>query len=346
MILEQRIGRIDRPKQHKCQNISIYYANSESQLLRQASRLSNLNKKLVGDIVSADGEIPSISSVDTLGASIYGDTLFDDEVLPGYIDFLNSLVKARRMEQGNLQEETYQKQETNRDLYTQNEILHSEELSKLIEQLGEDYQAKPIALGRRAGEKDEPTGLVALTVEYFGPNGEPIPQQKQTVYWNDQTGERDGYGLAIANAFKTPEAGDVFSSKYLLSELQKLYNQLVILKKQRSAELAQPETLENINITSERITRIQRRVSMLDSFPSGLDRTNVRNTFKKLNTWKETKGVQKLLREYTDGEKSKLDDATFVVSLVQDTDILNLIASEGIKPTSLKVSLAALLLRA
>ncbi|MBA3922890.1 MAG: SWF/SNF helicase family protein [Nostocaceae cyanobacterium] len=346
MILEQRIGRIDRPKQHKCQNIYIYYANSESQLLRQASRLSNLNRKLVGDIVSADGEIPSIYSVDILGASIYGDTLFDDEVLPGYIDFINSLVKARRMEQGNLQEETYQKQETNRDLYTQNEILHSEEISKLIEQLGEDYEVKPIALGRRTGEKDEPTGLVALTVEYFGPNGEPIPQEKQTVYWNNQTGERDGYGLAIANAFKTPEAGDVFSSKYILSELKKLYNQLVTLKKQRSTELAQPETLENINITSERITRIQRRVSMLDSFPSGLDRTNVRNTFKKLNTWKEGKGVQKLLREYTDGDKSRLDDATFIVRLVQDTDILNLIASEGIKPTSLKISIAALLLRA
>jgi hypothetical protein len=346
MILEQRIGRIDRPKQHKCKKIYIYYANSESQLLRQASRLNNLNKKLVGDIVGSDGEIPSISSVDTLGASIYGDTLFDDEVLPGYIDFLNSLVKARRMEQGNLQEETFQKQETNRDLYTQNEILHSEELSKLIEQLGEDYQAKPIALGRRTGEKDEPTGLVALTVEYFGPNGEPIPQQQQTVYWNDQTLERDGYGVAIATAFKTPEAGDVFSTKYLLSELQKLYNHLVALKQERSTELAQPETLENINITSERITRIQRRVSMLDSFPSGLDRATVRNSFKKLNTWKETKGVQKLLREYTDGDKAKLDDAAFIVSLVQDTDILNLIADEGIKPTSLKVSLAALLLRA
>ncbi len=346
MILEQRIGRIDRPKQHKCKNIYIYYANSESQLLRQASRLNNLNKKLVGDIVGSDGEIPSISSVDTLGASIYGDTLFDDEVLPGYIDFLNSLVKARRMEQGNLQEETFQKQETNRDLYTQNEILHSEELSKLIEQLGEDYQAKPIALGRRTGEKDEPTGLVALTVEYFGPNGESIPQQQQTVYWNDQTLERDGYGVAIATAFKTPEAGDVFSTKYLLSELQKLYNQLVTLKQQRSTELAQPETLENINITSERITRIQRRVSMLDCFPSGLDRATVRNSFKKLNTWKETKGVQKLLREYTDGDKAKLDDAAFIVSLVQDTEILNLIADEGIKPTSLKVSLAALLLRA
>lgn len=67
------------------------------------------------------------------------------------------------------------------NLYTQNEILHSEELSKLIEQLGEDYQAKPIALGRLTGEKGEPTGLVALTLEYFGPNGSPISEQKQVV---------------------------------------------------------------------------------------------------------------------------------------------------------------------
>ena len=345
MVLEQRIGRIDRPKQHRAKNIYVYYANSESQLLRQASRLGNLHKKLVGMALD-DGEIKSISSVDTLGASIYGDTLFDDEVLPGYIDFLKSLVKARRMEQGNLQEDTYQKQETSRDLYTQNEILHSEELSKLIEKLGEDYQANPIALGRRTGEKDEPTGLVALTVEYFGPNGEPILEQQQTLYWNDQTREQDGYGVAIATAFKTPEAGDVFSSKYLLSELQKLYNQLVTLKQQRSAELAQPETLENISITSERMTQIQRRVSTLDSFPLGLDRVTVRNTLKKLNAWKEIKGVQKLLREYTDGDKAKVDNATFVVQLVQDTDTLNLIADEGIKPTSLQVSLAALLLRA
>ena len=48
MVLEQRIGRIDRPKQHHPDKIHIYYANSESQLLRQASRLKNLNKKLVG----------------------------------------------------------------------------------------------------------------------------------------------------------------------------------------------------------------------------------------------------------------------------------------------------------
>ena len=104
MILKQRIGRIDRPKKHRTQNIYVYYANSENQLLRQASRLSNLHKKLVGEIANNGEEIiPTISSVDALGASIYGDTMFDDEVLPGYIDFLGSLIKARRMEQGNLQ---------------------------------------------------------------------------------------------------------------------------------------------------------------------------------------------------------------------------------------------------
>jgi len=346
MILEQRIGRIDRPKQRQVENIYIYYANSESQLLRQASRLSNLHKKLVGELKSDDGEIPTISSVDTLGASVYGDTMFDDEVLPGYIDFLGSLVKARRMEQGNLQEDTYQKQEISHDLYTQNEILHSEELGKLVKQLGEDYQANPIALGRRTGEKDEPTGLVSLTLQYFGPNGEPIPEQQQTLFWNDQTGERDGYGVAIATAFKTPDAGDVFSTKYLISVAQNLYNQLLAIKQQRAAELEQPESLDNITITSDRISKINRRVSTLDSFPTGLARATLRNTFKKLNAWKEIKQVQKLLREYTDGNKANLDDETFVMQLVEDTDKLNLIATEGIKPTSMQVSLAALLLRA
>lgn len=346
MVLEQRIGRIDRPKQHRVENIYVYYANSESQLLRQASRLNNLHRKLVGDLAIDSGEIPSISSVDKLGASIYGDTLFDDEVLPGYIDFLGSLVKVRRMEQGNLQEDTYQRQETNRDLYTHNEILHSEELGKLVKHLGEDYQANPISLGRHTGEFDEPTGLLALTIEYFGPNREPIAQQQQTFYWNDKTGERDSYGVAIATAFKTPVVGDVFSTKYLLSVAQNLYNQMVVLKQQRATELEQPETLENINITSDRISKINRRVSTFDSFPTGLDRPTVRNTFKKLNTWKEIRQVQRLLREYTDGDKATLDDATFVTQLVQDTDKLNLITQDGIKPTSLQVSLAAFLLRA
>ncbi len=355
MILEQRIGRIDRPKQHRAPNIYVYYANSENQLLRQASRLSNLNKKLVGQLALMDSDIPSIegspnipiiSSIETLGASIYGDTLFDDEILPGYIDFLQSLVQVRQMEQGNLQEEAYKKQDTNRDLYTQNEILHTEELSKLLVKLGDDYHANPITVGRHTGGKDEPHGLVALTVEYFGPNGEPIPTQKQTLFWNDRTGEQDGYGLAIATAFKTPEASDVFSAKYLLGCANALYNQLVTLKQQRMTELEQPETLENISITSERISKIQRRVSTLDLFPAGLDRLIVTSTFKKLNAWKENKRVQRLLRDYTDGNKITLDDEQFVIQLVRDTDKLNLLPDNGIKPTSMQVSLAAILLRA
>ncbi|WP_414530760.1 helicase-related protein [Nodularia chucula] len=354
MILEQRIGRIDRPKQHKAEHIYIYYANSESQLLRQASRLSNLHKKLVGELVQQDtklkgvdlkGNIPTIPSMNTLGASIYGDTLFDDEILPGYVDFIQSLVKARKMEQGNLQEDAYKKQETNRDLYTQNEILHSEELSELLKKLGEDYQANPIAVGR-TNEPKEPTGLVALTVQYFGPNGEPIIDKQQTIFWNDQTGEKDGYGLAIATAIKTPVASNIFSTKYLLSCAESIYNELVKLKQQRSVELEQPETLENISITSERITQIQRRLSLLDSLPEGLERAAVRGTLKKLNSWRESKSVQKLLKEYSDGNKAGLGNEDFVIQLVQDTDKLNLILDEGIKPSSMQFSLAAFLLRA
>lgn len=346
MVLEQRIGRIDRPKQHKVENIYIYYANSESQLLRQASRLANLHKKLVGELESNNGAIPSISSVDKLGASVYGDTLFDDEVLPGYIDFLGSLAKVRQMEQGNLQEETYQKQETSRDLYTHNEILHSEELGKLVEHLGEDYQPCPISLGRHTGEIDEPNALLALTIDYFGPNGEPISDRRQTLYWNHRTAEKDGYGIAIATAFKTPVAGNVFSTTHLIELAQNLYNQLASLKQQRVTEIEQPETLENITITSDRISKINRRVSKLDCFPPGIERSIVKTTFKKLNAWHENKQVQKLLRDYTDGSKAQLDDTSFVSQLVQDTDKLNLIAQEGIKPSSLKISLAALLLRA
>ena len=345
MILEQRIGRIDRPKQHKVDNIYIYYANSESQLLRQASRLSNLNKKLVGDLANESGAISDIDRVERLGASIYGDTLFDDEILPGYIDFIQSLVQARKIEQGSLQEETYQKQETSNDLYTQNEILHSEELRKLVERLGKDYQANPIAVGHCNNEPLEPNYLVALTLEYFGVNGEPIPEQKQTIYWNNLTQENDGYGMAISSAFKTPAAGEVFSAKNILDITHSLYEQLVKLKQQRCSELEQPETLENINLTSERISKIQKRIMEMDSFPSGIDKKNVKDTLKRLNSGKELKKVQKLLREYTDNNKSHLDDDEFIRQLVNDTEILNLLSFEGIKPVNLKASLSALLLR-
>jgi hypothetical protein len=346
MVLEQRIGRIDRPKQHQAEYIYIYYANSESQLIRQASRLPNLNKKLVGDLANSGGNITSLTDPGALGESIYGDTLFDDTILPGYIEFLQSLVKMRQMEQESFQEAAYRQQETSRELYTQQEVLFSEDVSQRLRDLGEDYQANPIALGRNPNEPNEPVGLVALTVEYFGPNGEPIPDRHQLLFWNDQTGERDGYGVAIATAVKTPEAGDVFSSKHLLNYAQLIYSQLVALKHQRDAELAQPSETEPITLTSERLSKIQQRINLLDSLPEGCDRKTVRDTLRKLNTWKGSKPIQKLLREYTDGAKSKLDPADFVAELVKDTDEKNLILEEGIKPSSLKISLAAMLVRA
>ena len=159
-------------------------------------------------------------------------------------------------------------------------------------------------------------------------------------------GERDGYGTALSTAVKTPEAGDVFSAKYLRTLVQKLYTQLVEQKHQRSSSLAQPETIENVTITSERLNKIQQRVSTLNSLPDGLDRKTVKDTLKKLNTWKGIKLVQRLLRDYTDGAKSQLDTPSFVSELVKDTDEKNLILSDGIKPASLSVSLSALLLRA
>ncbi|WP_258004718.1 hypothetical protein [Cylindrospermopsis raciborskii] len=137
----------------------------------------------------------------------------------------------------------------------------------------------------------------------------------------------------------------MFSSKYLISLAESIYDELVKLKEQRGAELEEPETLENINITSERITKIQRRLNKLDRFPGNLDRVMVKSTLKKLNSWKEGKSVQKLLKEYTDGDKSNLDDEKFIIQLVEDTDRLNLILDEGIKPTSMQISLTAFLLR-
>ena len=148
MVLEQRIGRIDRPKQHLCENLYIYYANSESQLLRQASRLANLNKKLIGaNQIGQNGEIQNVPNVDALNISTYSDTLFDDTILPGYVNFIRDLVVVRRQTQESFQETLYRQQETSRDLYTQQEIAFSEDISQRLQAIRDNYQANPIALG-------------------------------------------------------------------------------------------------------------------------------------------------------------------------------------------------------
>jgi hypothetical protein len=297
-----------------------------------------------------EGGIPTVASVNTLGASVYGDTLFDDPVLPDYVEFIQSLVNARRnenqTEQSNFQEDAFAKQETSRNLYTQQEILHSEDLSRLMARLGEDYQANAIALGRKNGEPSEPSGLVALTVQYFDPNHNEIADRQELIFWNDQIGEKNAYGVAISTAFKTPEAGNVFSTKYLLAIANNLYTQLVKLKQERIADLDKSDSLETISVTSERLSKIQARIGAIEAFPDGIDRAVIKDTLKKLNSCKHMKDVQKLLRNYTEGEASKLEISNFILQLVFDTSRLSLLPTDTVKPTSLSVSLSAMLLRA
>ena len=343
MVLEQRIGRIDRPKKHPVEYITIYYANSESQLLRQATRLNNLHRKMIGDLIDDQGNIPSIQTIEQLGASVYGDTLFDDEILPGYIDFIKSLVQARRFEQENLQEKAYQQQEGTQEVYTHNEILYNEDLKRLMETFGANYQPNPIAIG--TGDSTDPHVVTALTIKYFGPNGEPIEDQTEILYWNDATGEVDSHGQAIAAGFKTPELSDVLQTKSLLSLAEKTYQQLVNLKQQRQAELDQPETLENIDLTSERLAKINRRLQGIESVPEGVERSMIRATLKRLNQHKTKKAVQLLLRRLTDGEKSKLNDDEFIKELVNETGKLSLLDYETIKPTNLSMTVEAILIR-
>jgi hypothetical protein len=343
MVLEQRIGRIDRPKSHPCQYIYIYYANSESQLLRQAGRLANLNKKLIGELAK-DDKIPHISNVEELGASVYGDTYFDDQILPGYIDFIHSLIKARQLEQESFQEQTYQKQETSRNLYSQNELLHSEELRKLYERLGEKYQPNPLTIGQFT-TSELPTSVFALTLDYFDPNGQPIPEQNQLIYWNDLSRENDGLGVAIATAFKTPQASQIVPAKPIINLAQQLYEQLVQVKQKLSQDLEETAILENIQLNSERLSRIQKRIQTMSAFPANVNRKMVKNTLNKLSQAKETKKVQKLLKDYTDGEPSQLDDQKFILGLIQGTEQLNLLTFDTAKPSSLKLSLSAMLLR-
>jgi proline dehydrogenase len=138
----------------------------------------------------------------------------------------------------------------------------------------------------------------------------------------------------------------VFSARYLRAMTQTLYTQLVALKQQRAKELAQPDTLENVSMTSERLNKIQQRIGTLEQLPAGIERKAVKDTLKKLNAWKGKKSVQKLLRDYTDGVKAQLETADFVTELVRDTDEKSLILSDGIKPSALSISLSALLLRA
>lgn len=310
IVLEQRIGRIgrigriDRPKQHHPDKIHIYYANSESRLLRQASRLKNLNKKLVGEKFNPDGDNDHLGDLRDLGASIYGDTQFDDAILSDYLNFLDRLVKVRKLEQESWQEKQYHQQEASASLYTQYELLFREDVSEKIRQLGEDYPANPIALG--AGTEGGVHNLVVLTLDYFDPNGKLIIDDRQTIYWNDLTGEKDAYGLAIATANQTPALGQIIPLDRSLTELTELYDRLVNLKRQYLLDLELQEKTSDVKTASDGLSRVQQRIQNMkwENLPMDIPPKAIKTAISKLDSQKESKDVRKLLRAYNDGTKS------------------------------------------
>ena len=230
-------------------------------------------------------------------------------------------------------------------MYTQYELLFREDVSEKIRALGEDYQPNPIALG--AGGEEEVKRLVALTIDYFDPNGKLIEDDRQTIYWNDRTGEKDAYGLAIATANQTPALGQVIPLDQSLTELTELYNQLVKLKQQYLADLDLEVTTSDVRTASERLSRIQQRIQNMkwENLPMDVSPKIVKTAISKLDSHKESKLVEKLLRAYNDGEKSQLPDNRFLSEFLADVNNLALLPSTKAKRTSLKLTVNALLLK-
>ena len=347
MILEQRIGRIDRPKKHKVSELNIYYANSESQLLRQASRLDKLNEKLVGEGVVENGQVSRIQTIDQLGASIYGDTLFDDEVLPDYIDFLKSLSKARNVEQGNIQEKAFERQDEYKELITQIELLYGEDISQLIKDLGEDYNYNPVTLGRHTGSDDEPKAVIGLTVEFLGPNGESIPDRDKLVLWNDVSGEKGAFSQAIQQGCSTPEASDIFSAKYLKESMDDLYKKLIKFKNELSEkEINAENNLDEIRQSSNRLNLIVSRIQRIQKLDDDITQDRVKTAIQKLNYWKNNKVAQKLLKEYSSKKYENIDDNEFLRLFLNDFESKNFIDAAAIKVSNIKIKLESILLKA
>ncbi|WP_310425710.1 C-terminal helicase domain-containing protein, partial [Chamaesiphon sp. VAR_48_metabat_135_sub] len=351
MMLEQRIGRIDRPKHQPTANIYIYYANSESQLLRQATRLNNLNQKLVGDLAQPSEDIRELASMSNLGASVYGDTRFDDTILPGYVEFIHSLVTARSLEQESLQEQAARKRDTAQNLYTQQELLYASDIQKLITRLGTDYQANPISIGHQTGSS-EPSGLLALTLKYFGPNGESIPDLQRQIFWNDLTSDRDGFGNAIAMAIRTTEFHQTTSTHQTLACMIAIYQELINFKQSLVTDLKISNLndtfgrqCQRVNISSDRLNKINSRIQKLESLPQGLTRQHIKQALRLLNDWKQNKEVQQILRDYTEGDKSQLSIEEYTTNLVYDTMNQGLIPKAEIQAVDLSLSLDAMLLR-
>ncbi len=347
MILEQRIGRIDRPKKHKANTVNIYYANSESQLIKQASKLSRLHKKLTGQIDSPDSELFQGSAVDDLGASIYGDTSFDEEVLPGYIEFLESLLKARSspVQQENFQEAVYEKQETFESLVTQTEIQYYEQISKVLKDINPNYSPKPFSFAKN--NNNDAQAVLVVTIKYLDPNGLVIEEKEKILFWNDITGNKNGFGKALELAINSPEQSNIFQNSYIRSKADEIYKIFLKFKKALlDTELGSQESNHSsIKSNSERLNVIQNRISKVDSLPEGISRDMILETLSKVNEWKNQKKVVKLLQEYAGESKKELGDIDFIKTFIARVQNLGLMGGKLPKVSSLETELKACLIR-
>ncbi len=351
MILEQRIGRIDRPKQHKANSVNIFYANSESQLIKQASKLSSLHKKLTGEteipepVIYQDMMLPSSSP--GLGASIYGDTSFDEEVLPGYIEFIENLVKARNSSttQDNFQEKVYEKQETFESLVTQMEIQYYEQISKILKDVDPDYEPKPFSFAKN--NNNDAQAVLVILVKYLDPNGLIIDEKEKILFWNDATGTKNGFGKALELSINSPAQSNIFQSSYVWSKAGEIYKEFIKFKKQLiETEISyQDANKSSIKSNSERLNQIQNRISNANSLPIGITPEQVLELLSKVNEWKNQKRVVKLLQEFTSPDKQSITDEEFIRSFVDKADALGLMGGKLPKIESIETELKACLIR-
>ena len=223
-------------------------------------------------------------------------------------------------------------------------MISSGPINLIETKLGADYQATPILIGHQTGTS-EPRGLLALTLKYFGPNGEPIPDLQRQIFWNDLTFDREGFGNAIAMAVRTTEFHKTTSTQQTLACMTAIYQALINFKQSLVTDLKISNLEDRVNISSDRLNKINGRIQQLESLPQGITREQIKGAMRLLNDWKQNKDVQQILREYTDGDKYQLSIEEYTTNLVHDTMDRGLIPKAEIQAVELNLSLDAILLR-
>jgi hypothetical protein len=173
------------------------------------------------------------------------------------------------------------------------------------------------------------------------------------VNYNDRTFDREGFGNALAEpigtiiamAIRTTEFHQTTSTQQTLACMTAIYQELINFKHSLVTDLKISNLDDRVNISSERLTRINSRIQQLESLPQGLTRQQIKQAMRLLNDWKQNKEVQQILRDYTDGDRSKLSIDRYTINLVHDTMDRGLIPKTEIQAVALNLPLDAILMR-